>query len=54
MHEELRGLKAATDGCQDAHEPAHANDIRRQFADRNVTTMEKRSTRAKPSVNSLS
>jgi nickel/cobalt exporter len=28
----------ATDGHQDAHELAHANDIRRQFADRNVTT----------------
>lgn len=38
MHEELRGLQVATDGYQDAHELAHANDIRRQFADRNVTT----------------
>ncbi|WP_371349197.1 nickel/cobalt efflux transporter [Ancylobacter sp. IITR112] len=38
MHEELRGLEVATDGYQDAHELAHANDIRRQFADRNVTT----------------
>jgi nickel/cobalt exporter len=38
MHEELRGLEVATDGYQDAHEMAHANDIRRQFADRNVTT----------------
>jgi nickel/cobalt exporter len=38
MHEELRGLNVATDGYQDAHELAHANDIRRQFADRNVTT----------------
>jgi nickel/cobalt transporter (NicO) family protein len=37
-HEELPGLKAATDGYQDAHELAHANDIRRQFSDRNVTT----------------
>ena len=38
MHEELRGLDVATDGYQDAHELAHANDIRRRFADRNVTT----------------
>ena len=35
--EELRGLDIAADGYQDAHEHAHANDIRRQFADRNVT-----------------
>ncbi len=38
IHEELQGLKLATDGYQDAHERAHANDIRRQFANRNVTT----------------
>jgi nickel/cobalt exporter len=38
MHEELHGLEVATDGYQDAHELAHANDIRRQFADRNATT----------------
>jgi len=38
MHEELRGLDVAADGYQDAHERAHANDIRRRFADRNVTT----------------
>lgn len=38
LHEELRGLDAATGGYQDAHELAHANDIRRTFADRNVTT----------------
>jgi nickel/cobalt exporter len=38
IHEELRGLDVATDGHQDAHELAHANDIRRRFADRNVTT----------------
>lgn len=38
MHEELRGLSVATDGDQGAHELAHANDIRRRFADRNVTT----------------
>ena len=38
MHEELRGLDVASSGYQDAHELAHANDIRRKFADRNVTT----------------
>lgn len=38
MHEELSGLKVATGGYQDAHELAHANDIRRKFADQNVTT----------------
>lgn len=37
-HEELRGLAVATEGYQDAHELAHANDIRRRFADQNVTT----------------
>ena len=37
MHEELRGLDVAA-GYQDAHELAHANDIRRRFADQNVTT----------------
>lgn len=38
LHEEMRGLDVATDGYQDAHELAHANDIRRRFADRKVTT----------------
>lgn len=38
MHEEFQELAIATDGYQDAHELAHANDIRRRFADRNVTT----------------
>lgn len=38
LHEELHGLEVATDGYQDAHELAHANDIRHRFADRNVTT----------------
>jgi nickel/cobalt exporter len=38
MREEVRGLEVATGGYQDAHELAHANDIRRRFADRNVTT----------------
>lgn len=37
LHEELRGLELAA-GYQDAHELAHANDIRRRFADGNVTT----------------
>ena len=38
LHEELRGLDVATGGYQDAHELAHANDIRHRFADRTVTT----------------
>jgi len=38
LHEELRGLNVATGGYQDAHELAHANDIRHRFADRTVTT----------------
>jgi len=38
IHEELRGLQLATGGYRDAHELAHANDIRRSFSDRNVTT----------------
>ena len=33
-----RGLDVAAPGYQDPHELAHANDIRRRFADRNVTT----------------
>lgn len=37
IHAELRGLDAAG-GYQDAHELAHANDIRRRFAGRQVTT----------------
>ncbi|MBL8772237.1 MAG: nickel/cobalt efflux transporter RcnA [Phenylobacterium sp.] len=37
VHAELRGLEAAG-GYQDAHELAHANDIRRRFAGRDVTT----------------
>lgn len=35
---EERGLEVVTGGFVDAHEMAHANDIRRRFADRNVTT----------------
>jgi nickel/cobalt exporter len=38
VHEELRGLDVSAGGYQDAHQLAHASDIRRQFADRNVTT----------------
>jgi nickel/cobalt exporter len=38
MHEELRGLDVASGEYQDAHELAHANDIRRRFADQSVTT----------------
>ena len=37
IHEELAGLNE-TAGYQDAHELAHANDIRRRFSDREVTT----------------
>ena len=37
MQEQARGLKISTDGYQDAHELAHANDIRRKFSDRTVT-----------------
>ncbi|HZE90456.1 MAG TPA: nickel/cobalt efflux transporter, partial [Rhizobacter sp.] len=32
------GLNVSAPGFQDAHERAHANDIKRRFADRNVTT----------------
>ncbi|QOT72323.1 nickel/cobalt efflux transporter RcnA [Sphingobium fuliginis] len=38
LHEEVRGLDVTGPGYVDAHELAHANDIRRRFADRNVTT----------------
>lgn len=38
MHEEVRGLDVVGGGYQDAHELAHANDIRHRFADKNVTT----------------
>ncbi|MBB1625855.1 nickel/cobalt efflux transporter [Achromobacter sp. UMC71] len=37
MHEELRALDVASGGHQDAHALAHANDIRRRFANRSVT-----------------
>ncbi|TAL01447.1 MAG: nickel/cobalt efflux transporter RcnA, partial [Rhodospirillaceae bacterium] len=38
MHEEMRALDVTSGEYQDAHELAHANDIRRRFADRTVTT----------------
>ncbi|OAE50067.1 nickel/cobalt efflux transporter RcnA [Achromobacter mucicolens] len=37
IDEELRGLDVAGEAYQDAHQLAHANDIRRRFANRNVT-----------------
>lgn len=37
-HTELEGLELSLDGYQDAHERAHANDIRHRFSSRNVTT----------------
>jgi nickel/cobalt transporter (NicO) family protein len=36
-HEGLKGLMLGADGYQDAHERAHAEDIRKRFTDRNVT-----------------
>lgn len=36
-HQEPRGLDVSGDGFQDAHQLAHANDIRRRFADKHVT-----------------
>jgi nickel/cobalt exporter len=38
LHDEMRGLALADGGFQDAHELAHANDIRRRFASREVST----------------
>lgn len=37
VHEGLEGLDVADGGFRDAHQLAHANDIRRRFADRRVT-----------------
>ncbi len=37
-HAEMEGLELSLEGYQDAHERAHANDIRRRFANRSVTT----------------
>ena len=38
IHRQARGLEAVEGGYQDAHELAHANDIRRRFSSGNVTT----------------
>lgn len=38
VHAEDHGLDVSAPGWQDAHERAHANDIRRRFANRHVTT----------------
>ncbi|WP_433861393.1 nickel/cobalt efflux protein RcnA [Pseudomonas thivervalensis] len=37
-HPESRGLTLSLEGYQDAHEQAHANDIRKRFTNREVTT----------------
>lgn len=37
-HSALEGLDASSKEYQDAHEKAHANDIKKRFANRNVTT----------------
>ncbi|VVP59154.1 nickel/cobalt efflux transporter [Pseudomonas fluorescens] len=37
-HGELEGVQLSVDGYQDAHERAHANDIRKRFTHREVTT----------------
>lgn len=37
-HTELEGLELSLESYQDAHERAHANDIRQRFNNRNVTT----------------
>ncbi|MDD2162435.1 nickel/cobalt efflux transporter [Pseudomonas sp. MIL19] len=37
-HTELDGLELSLEGYQDAHERAHANDIRKRFSNRNVST----------------
>ncbi|WP_137820181.1 nickel/cobalt efflux protein RcnA [Pseudomonas sp. 2FG] len=38
QHAELEGLELSLGGYQDAHERAHANDIRKRFTNRDVTT----------------
>ena len=38
VHSEYIGLDVSSPGYQDAHELAHANDIRKRFANKNVTT----------------
>lgn len=37
-HPEPKGLALSLEGYQDAHEQAHANDIRKRFTNREVTT----------------
>ncbi|MEH6350099.1 nickel/cobalt efflux protein RcnA [Pseudomonas sp. 3JA] len=37
-HPEPKGLALSLEGYQDAHEQAHANDIRKRFTNRQVTT----------------
>jgi nickel/cobalt transporter (NicO) family protein len=37
-HPDPKGLALSLEGYQDAHEQAHANDIRRRFTNREVTT----------------
>lgn len=37
-HSEMEGLELSREGYQDAHERAHANDIRKRFTNREVTT----------------
>ncbi|AOO80295.1 nickel/cobalt efflux protein RcnA [Bosea vaviloviae] len=38
LHSQEKGLAVATDGYMDAHELSHANDIRKRFTNREVTT----------------
>jgi nickel/cobalt exporter len=38
IHQEQQALQIGNDGFMDAHELSHANDIRKRFANQNVTT----------------
>lgn len=38
LHQQQKGLELANDGYMDAHALSHANDIRKRFVGRNVTT----------------
>jgi len=40
VHEEMAGLDITAPGYQDAHELAHANDIRKRFANKEVTNFQ--------------
>lgn len=40
VHEEMAGLDITAPGYQDAHELAHANDIRKRFANQEVTNFQ--------------